>query len=118
LRVGAGALETAPDATPQINFVTQVERRAVVVRGQVAEARYLIGRKTLARIARIGIERREQFAAGDPGRGASLLDAGDGDLQFLVRASRTALQVVQSFVAENFPPIAFGNMIERLPFLP
>ncbi len=78
LCVGAGAFEPAPDASPQINFVAQVERGAERIRRAAAEARLLVWRKTLPDPVRIGVETGKQFAARDPGNGSRLVDPGDG----------------------------------------
>jgi len=78
----------------------------------------LVRRVTLARPARVRVEGREQLAPRDTRRGSRLIDPGDGGSQLLVRVDGAPLQIVQRFITKDFPPRAFGNVIQRLTFLP
>ena len=97
LRIGAGAFKTAAHPAPQIHFVTQVQRHAERIRGDVAETRVLVRRKTLARETRVEIQARQEFTARDSRGGSRLVDARDGRFQVLIRTAAPVIPVHSVF---------------------
>src|SRR5262249_50559698 len=96
----------------------KVERHAKAVRGEIAEAGFLVGRKALAGEGWVEIKPWEQLAASDAGGGAGLVHAGDSGFEILVGVEALGFEVIEDFVVEDSPPRAFRDLVQRLAFFP
>src|SRR5262249_12428291 len=116
--IRARRFEPAAHAPPQIDFIAEIEWNGECVGGDVAETWVLIGRITLSRVTGIVVDCRHELTTSDASHGARLIHPRDGSLQVLVRATGLALESVENFIAENFPPRSLRNSVERLAGFP
>src|SRR4030095_11366956 len=94
-RFCAGALESTPHASPQIDLIAQIERHAEPVRGYRAKPWHLVRRKGFPREARIEAERGQQFASSHARHCSRLVYSRDRRLQFLVGSRCSLLELVE-----------------------